>query len=127
MTEMKVEIPTEMLDAALQVKLQEAIVVALGEKGREKIIAEAVTYLTKPLKDYRYDQPVSPLMAMVFDGAREVAKAYIEKQFATDTALAKQVEDIYAEAMKKMFGVENREKLVDLLVKNFGKALGERY
>jgi len=127
MVDFKVDVPDAAIDEALKAALNAKILEALGESGRDRIVAEAVAYLTKPTKDYRFDLPVSPLMAMVFQSARDITESFIKKQFEGDTELANQVEQIYAEAMKRIFGVENREKLVEKLVKNFDKVIGDRY
>ena len=127
MVDFKVDVPDAAIDEALKAALNAKIIEALGETGRDRIVAEAVAYLTKPTKDYRFDQPVSPLMAMVFQAANDIAKAHIAKQFEDDSELARRVRDIYTEAMQRIFGVENREKLVEKLVNNFDKVLGDRY
>lgn len=127
MVEVKMELQDGILDNALKEALHTKIVEALGQAGRDRIINEAVGYLTRPENNHRYDKPVSPLMGMVYQCARDVAEAYIKTQFEGDTELARQVQAIYAEAMQKLFGVEAREKLVEKLIKNFDKVLGERY
>jgi len=111
-------------DAQLQEALQAAILNAIGTAGREQIIKEAVAYLTR--QDNSYGRSTSALSRIVNIAAEQIARTVLEKKFADDAEFQAQVESLYSDALKKLFDVENREKLISRMAEVMGRALSER-
>jgi len=113
-------------DAQINKALEAAILVAIGEAGREAIITKAVDYLKRsPTSGYN---SASPLMEIVQEAARQVAKTLLKDKLAADSEFGRQVVSLYADAARKMFSVENRDKMVDRLANVMADALTkERY
>lgn len=120
-TVVKVEMGKEQLDALLHV----AFVQALGDKGREAIITAAVKHLTTaPQSTYGNSQ--SPLVDMLGHAARDVARKHLEEKLASDPEFIGEVERLYTDAFKRVFGADKREQTVTALADAMMKALTER-
>lgn len=114
--DMKVEQST--LDAALQ----EAVLKALGENGQALIIKSAVEYLTK--KDTsNFGRSKSPLDIALERACDAVANTVIYNRLKDDPEFIKNVDELYSEAFKKIFGAENREKVISKLTSAMSEAL----
>jgi endo-alpha-1,4-polygalactosaminidase (GH114 family) len=107
---MEVKITEDAVTAAMH----KAILEALGEKGREQIIAETVKYLSTP-KDSYYGKSITPLTEIMRQTAEQIAKAVCKDRIEKDPTFIAAVEDIFREAAKKFMDVETREKLVNRL------------
>lgn len=112
----------------LEALLHSAIVESLGDKGREAIIREAVAHLTTaPASSSGYDRDKrpSPLMSSLHAAARAVAEKHIATKLTEDKAFIEQVEALYVDAARRMFDVENREKLATKLATAMGNAISQ--
>ena len=113
-------------DEQLQKALDAAILTAIGETGKEEIIKQAVAHLTKKESASIYDRtPVSPLMRIMGDAADDIARAILTKRLKEDVEFVAEIEKLYADAVRKMFHTETREKLVDKLAGAMAKALAD--
>jgi fructose-1,6-bisphosphatase len=108
-------------DEQVNAALQAAILAAIGDIGRERIIKEAVSYLIA--NDTRFKGQVSPLMEIVQNAAREIAKTILTDKLATDETFTTEVHRLYEDAVKKMFDVATREKLVERLANKMAEGL----
>jgi len=120
---MDVKVEKDTLNAALQ----EAVLRALGENGRELIIREAVAYLTKEEDRGTYGggkQP-SKLRQAMEDAADKIARVVFKEKLENDSEFRSHVEKLYEDATKKFFNAETREKLVDKLADKLSRAFSE--
>jgi hypothetical protein len=108
-------------DEQVNAALQAAILAAIGDIGRERIIKEAVSYLLA--SDTRFKGQPSPLMEIVQNAAREIAKNILTDKLASDETFTTEVHRLYEDAVKKMFDVSTREKLVERLANKMAEGL----
>jgi endo-alpha-1,4-polygalactosaminidase (GH114 family) len=108
-------------DAQISSAMNAAILTALGETGKEAIIKEAVAYLAK--QDGSYGNRRSPLFDIVHDVARKIATTVLTAKLETDEEFRAQVEALYTDALKRVFSVETREKLVEKMANAMGDAI----
>jgi hypothetical protein len=119
---MDVKVEKSTLDAALQ----EAVLRALGENGRELIIREAIAYLTKEEdRGYGSSKQPSKLRMAMETAAEKIAHAVFTEKLESDPEFKRQVALLYEDACKKFFNVETREKLVDKLADKMSRAFTE--
>ena len=101
--------------AELSTLLHTALLQALGEKGREMIVQNAVTYLTTRRNEGYGRGSGSPLEEMMQTAARDVARKFIEEMVANDQAFRAKMQSVFAEAAERAFSKENRAGMVESL------------
>ena len=105
---MQLNLSEENLKTALEV----AFLNAIGENGKELILKEVVTLLTKPQSDSYYGKKSSMLTDIMYGAARDIAKKLLENKLENDEEFKTAVISVYAEAFQKVFVGEGRERLV---------------
>lgn len=113
-------------DEQLNEALKAAILVAIGSAGREQIIKEAISHLTTRERGAYGASQKSPLDQIIHEAARKIASALLSEKLAADPIFIENLGAIYSDALKKLFNVENREKLVERMADVMGRALSER-
>lgn len=111
-------------DEQIQNALNAAILVAVGETGKEAIVKEAVRYLTSQDRGSYGNNP-SPLQAALRETSRTIATAVLTERLTHDKEFLASVESLFVEAVRKMLNVENREKLVTRLAEAMAKGISE--
>jgi hypothetical protein len=123
------EIKLELPDLA-STAMGKAVLAALGKEGEEKIVQACISYLTKtPDRNSYYggsSVPVSPLMDIVFQQAREISRSFLREKLEKDEEFKAAVEKLYLDATRKFFGdgigSEMREKLIDSMARRLSEA-----
>ena len=110
-------------DEQLNKALEAAILVAIGETGREEIIKNAVAYLTREERSGAYGRSVSVLFRIVNEAAERIARVALEERLRSDPTFIAAVESLYADATKRMFDAAPRETLVQKLALTMAAAL----
>lgn len=123
MTEVKVGVSEEVF----QLALQKALVDALGEDAKARLITDAVKYLTTAEENsYGRTKPPSPLLQAFRQEAEKVAREVVREEMEK-TGMRERVRDLMLDAYERMLAPGGRrEKLVDRLAEAFAHAMTER-
>lgn len=117
----EVSIQNEAFDAIVQ----KAVLEALGSQGQALIIKEALAYLTKKDTGGYYSDKKSPIMRALETACDRIANTVLIEKLTNDAEFTKQIEEIYSEAFKKLFGAENREAIIKKLCGAMSAALSK--
>lgn len=118
--ELKLDSPT------LEALVQKGVLDALGEAGKVAVATEVAKYLTNKNHRDPFDRrEMSPLQSALERAGRAAAEKILSEKLLADTEFSKEVERLYEDAAKHMFGAENRQKMVERLADAMSKAIAE--
>ncbi len=101
---------------------------SLTTDGKEELLSKAIqSLLIVEAKDGYYGtKKVNILEGILKDSAERVARQIMEEKLKDNEEFRTQLESVFSDAVKRMFGEETREKLVDKIVESVIKGLNPR-
>lgn len=114
----------EVKDANVDQLLELAILQALGDTAKDKLLTEVLAYLiTIPVSSYGQKQ-LSPIREIINTAASRVAHTIVVKRFAEDPEFQKAINDVVSEAIKNL--MLDKEKLGEAMSSALNQALRDR-
>lgn len=101
---------------------------SMTTEGKDELLQKAIASLliVEQKNGYYGTTKVNVLEGLLKDSAERVARGILEERLKDNEDFRLQLESLFADAVKKMFGDETREKLVDRIVESVVKGLNPR-
>lgn len=112
-------------DEQLQSAIQEALVLAIPEESRNKMIVDALRWLTEAPKDSYNRVSPSPLQQAFRDALRWAAVEMVRNELSNpDSETSKALHALVDDSMAKLTRSENYNVIVDKFAAALSNALG---
>lgn len=101
---------------------------SMTAEGKDELLQKAIASLliVEQKNGYYGTKKVNVLESLLKDSAERVARGILEERLKDNEDFRLQLESLFADAVKKMFGDETREKLVDRIVESVVRGLSPR-
>lgn len=101
---------------------------SMTTEGKDELLQKAIASLliVEQKNGYYGTTKVNVLEGLLKDTAERVARGILEERLKDNEDFRLQLESLFEDAVKKMFGDEVREKLVDRIVESVVKGLNPR-
>ena len=118
------ELKVDVEGTAMEALMHKAVLEALGAQGQSQIVQHAVAYLVKK-PDSTYGSKASPLLQIVEGAANRIAMTVLSEKLQSDAEFIAQIHSLYADATKRLFEVQTRERLVEKMAAKMAEALSD--
>lgn len=122
----RLDVQIKLGDEEMKEVIAEALLKELGTEQRDQIIATAIRELITIRNEY--GSKISPLQKAFNNAVEYMAETIAREQISQNAEIKQQIEALLAAAAAKLFGEEEREKLVETLAGSIRRAItGDRY
>lgn len=114
----------QLSDQQLSAAMQEALVLAIPQAARDKLIAEALNWITAPQKDSYWGTKASPLQAAFNNAMEHAASKMIREELENpDSEMAKALADLVQTALGKMRATDRYQGIAEKFAEALSRAL----